>query len=99
MDLHILSMLFATLDTQWDKNEEDEAQRECCKIREENLKYPQPLIFVLEKLLSIFKSLGNNWEVTEQITEVKCSNLYLIPRSKCSFYSFIGYLWLNAVIH
>lgn len=92
-------MLFATLDTQWEKTEEDEAQTECSKIREENLKYPQPLMFVLEKLLSIFKSLGNNWEVTEQITEVKCSNLYLISQSKCSLYSFIGYLWLSTVIN
>ena len=71
----MLSMLFATLDTHCEKNEEDESQVDCSKIREENLKYPQPLIFVLEKLLAIFKSLGNNWEVTEQITEVTYSSL------------------------
>ncbi|XP_054707972.1 importin-13-like [Uloborus diversus] len=77
LNLHMLSMLFSTLDTHWEKEHEDETaeEKESCKIREENLKQPQPVMFVLEKLLAIFKELGNQWEVTEQITEALCDAL------------------------
>lgn len=80
-------MLFSTLDTHWEKNPEDEGHpepEEVLKIREENLKHPQPTLFVLDKLLSIFKSVGSNWEVTEQITEVT---------ALCSF-SFVLFYYL-----
>lgn len=64
-------MLFSTLNTHIEKNQDEESEPlEHYKIREENSKQPQPVLFILEKLLEIFKSLGTNWEVTEQITEV-----------------------------
>lgn len=64
-------MLFSTLNTHVEINNTDESEpSESSEVIEQNRTYPQPLLFVLEKLLSIFKSLENNWDVTEQITEV-----------------------------
>ncbi|KFM72622.1 Importin-13, partial [Stegodyphus mimosarum] len=76
-NLHMLTMLFSNLDTHWDKGEETEEKEsvESNRISEENQKQPQPVLFVLEKLLAIFSSLGNKWEANEQITEAVCDAL------------------------
>lgn len=64
-------MLFATLDTHYEKEStEDDSEAESNQIRDSNLKLPQPSLCVLEKLLAIFTSIGNDWEVKEQIAEV-----------------------------
>ncbi|CAL1278540.1 unnamed protein product [Larinioides sclopetarius] len=75
-DLHMLSMLFATLDTHYGADPEgEESEPESSQIREANLKMPQPVLHVLEKLLIVFRTAGNNWEVKEQITEALCECL------------------------
>ncbi|GFT50399.1 importin-13 [Nephila pilipes] len=75
-DLHMISMLFATLDTHFDKEMEDqELETEMLLIRSNNLKMPQPSLHILERLLAIVRSIGSNWEVTEQITEALCDAL------------------------
>ncbi|KAG8185093.1 hypothetical protein JTE90_029705 [Oedothorax gibbosus] len=75
-NLRLLSMLFSTLDTHYQKEStEDDSETESNQIRESNLKLPQPSLCVLEKLLAIFTSIGNDWDVNEQIAEGLCDAL------------------------
>ncbi|GFY54023.1 importin-13 [Trichonephila inaurata madagascariensis] len=75
-DLHMISMLFATLDTRFDKEfDGQELENEVLLIRNNNLEMPQPSLHILERLLAIMRSIGSNWEVTEQVTEALCDAL------------------------
>lgn len=75
-DLHMISMLFSTLDTRFDKEVEgQELEAEVLLIRNNNLKMPQPSLHILDRLFTILRSIGSNWNVTEQITEAICDAL------------------------
>ncbi|GIX84233.1 importin-13 [Caerostris extrusa] len=75
-NLHMLSMLFATLDIHYDKEGGgEESEPECSRIQANNQNMPQPVLHVLERLLTLLRTVGYNWEVKEQITEALCDAL------------------------